>query len=102
MSKHVCAGGGGGGGSVTIGQCISICMGHSGGDRYFTVGGSRLPRDLVLLRVTRAGLVASPAVTRNGILFSLSGVLEGSRRVVVVYQVKLCKPSSKYPETHIS
>ena len=26
--------GGGGGGSVTIGQCMSICMGHSGGDRY--------------------------------------------------------------------
>ena len=27
--------GGGGGGSVTIGQCISICIGHSGGDVYF-------------------------------------------------------------------
>ena len=26
---------GGGGGSVMIGQCMSICMGHSGGDRYF-------------------------------------------------------------------
>ena len=27
--------GGGGGGSVPIRQCISICMGYSGGDRYF-------------------------------------------------------------------
>ena len=27
FSKH--------GNIVTIGQCISICMGHSGGDRYF-------------------------------------------------------------------
>ena len=26
---------GGGGRSGTIGQCMSICMGHSGGDRYF-------------------------------------------------------------------
>ena len=25
---------GGGGGSATIEQCMSICMGHSGGDRY--------------------------------------------------------------------
>ena len=25
----------GGGGSVTIGKCISICIGHSGGDVYF-------------------------------------------------------------------
>ena len=34
---------------------------------WSTVGGSRLPSDLVLLRVTRAGLVASPAVTQKGI-----------------------------------
>ena len=35
-------------------------------DRYFICyGGSRLPSDLVLLRVTPAGLVASPAVTRK-------------------------------------
>ena len=39
---------------------------------WSTVGGSRLPSDLVLLRVTRAGLVASPAV------------LKGSRCVVVL------------------
>ena len=30
---------------------------------WSTAGGSRLPSDLVSLRVTRAGLVASPAVT---------------------------------------
>ena len=30
---------------------------------WSTVGGSRLPSNLVSLRVTRAGLVASPAVT---------------------------------------
>ena len=59
---------------VTIGQCISICMGHSGGDRYFIcygsqvyLGGSRSPSNLVSLWVTHAGLVASPAVTGKGI-----------------------------------
>ena len=34
---------------------------------YSTVGGSRLPSDLISLRVIRAGLVANPAVTRKGI-----------------------------------
>ena len=34
---------------------------------WSTVGGSRSPSDLVSLWVTRAGPVASPAVTRNGI-----------------------------------
>ena len=34
---------------------------------WSTVGGSSLPVDLVLLWVIRAGLVASPEVTRKGI-----------------------------------
>ena len=34
---------------------------------WSTVGGSRLPSDLISLWVIRAGLVASPAVTRKGI-----------------------------------
>ena len=46
---------------------------------WSTVGGSRLPSDLVLLWVTRAGLVASPAVTQKGIQ---SRVLEWSRYIV--------------------
>ena len=47
---------------------------------WSTVGGSRLPSDLVSLWVIRAGLVASPAVTRK--VFSLSRVLEWSRPIV--------------------
>ena len=47
---------------------------------WSTVGGSRLPSDLVLLWVTRAGLVASPAVTRTG--RHLFRVLEWSRPIV--------------------
>ena len=39
---------------------------------------------------------------RGGLFVSLSGVLEGSRRVVVVYKLMLCQPSGEYPETHIS
>ena len=50
-------------------------MAHSGGDGYFvsfrviesTVGGSRLPSNLVSLQVIRAKPVANPAVTRKGI-----------------------------------
>ena len=47
---------------------LSVCMGHSGGDRCFVcmVGGSRSPSSRASLGVTRAGLVASPAVTRGG------------------------------------
>ena len=54
----------GGGGSVTIAQCMSICMGHSGGIGISCViVHSRRPSDCVLLQATPAGLVASPAVT---------------------------------------
>ena len=47
---------------------------------WSTVGGSSLPSDLVLLQVIRAGLVASPAVTRKGI--ESVRVLEWSRPTV--------------------
>ena len=57
---------------VTIGQCISIfvwatVVGIGISLVWSTVGGSRLPSDLVSVWVIRAGLVASPAVTRKGI-----------------------------------
>ena len=91
----------GGGGSVAIGQCISICMGHSGGDRYFilwsTVSGSRLPSDLVLLWMTRAGLVASPAVTQKVIQSDLV-FLNGADLLCDCHKVMLCKSSGKYSE----
>ena len=41
-----------------VGMCISYVKS--------TVGGSRLPSNLVSLWVIRAGLVANPAVTRKG------------------------------------
>ena len=55
--------GGGGGGSVTIGQCCLFVMGHSGRESVFsvlwaTLGGFRLPGNLVSLQETAAGVVA--------------------------------------------
>ena len=59
---------------------LSVCMGHSGGDRclcvWFTVGGPRSPSNPVTLWVIRAPVrarsVANPAVTR-GVRQSLWG-----------------------------
>ena len=57
---------------MTIGQCISNCMGHSGGDRCFICHGPQYVDQGRLATsyrcgYRRAGLVASPAVTRKGI-----------------------------------
>ena len=50
-----------------------------------TVGGSRLPSDLVLLWVTRARLVASPAVTGKGIQSVSCSWME---QTYCVYEIK--------------
>ena len=68
---------------------------------WSTVGGSRLPSDLVLLRVTRAGLVASPAVTRKSMSVSLV-FLKGADVLLFWDKAMLCESSGKYTETHIS
>ena len=52
---------------------------------WSTVGGSRSPSDLVSLRVTRAGLVASPAVTGKSIQSVSCSWIE---QTYCVYEIK--------------
>ena len=68
---------------------------------WSTIGGSRLPSDLVLLWVIHAGLVASPAVTRKRYSVCLV-FLNGADLLCDCHKVWLCKSSGEYSEADIT